>query len=530
MPSFNLADLFEIVADAVPDRLALVAGDTRLTYAELDARANRVAAVLAEAGVGPGDRVSILSVNRAEWLEAQIAAFKLRAAPVNVNYRYTAGELAHVIGDSGSAAVVGERGPLSRLGDARDRLPELRSVLVLEDGSEEEVPGGAAYEEALAAASPARVPAERSGDDLFLLYTGGTTGLPKGVMWRSEDMFFQGMGGGNMVGEPIQRPEQAGENALAGGLTIMCNAPLMHAAGIWVSWAALTSGSKLVLWSEPSFSAAGILEVAAREGAQVMTTIGDTMARPIADFLEANPGAYDLSSLLVVATGGSVTSPDVKERLQRALPSLMTVLDPIGGSETGTAARAVEPGPDGTPRFMPQPDAAVLDEKLRRIEPGSDEIGVFARSGRIPIGYWNDPVKTAATFVTDADGVRWSLQGDMMRVDAEGNMVLLGRGSTVVNTGGEKVYVEEVEGALKSHPAVYDALVVGVPDERLGQRVTAVVSVSGPVDEEELRGHCREVIAGYKIPKRIHVVDEVRRTPSGKADYPWAKRTAAELG
>ncbi len=530
MPSFNLADLFELVADAVPDRLALVAGDTRLTYAELEARANRTAAALAAAGVGPGDRVSILSVNRAEWLETQIAAYKLRAAPVNVNYRYTAGELAHVIGDSGSAALVGERGPLARLTSVRDTLPDLRYVLVLEDGTDGEVPGSVGYEEALAAASPGRVPAERSGDDLFLLYTGGTTGLPKGVMWRSEDIFFQAMGGGNMVGDPIQRPGQAAENALAGGLTIMCNAPLMHAAGIWVCWAALLSGSKLVLWSRPSFSAAGILEVAAREGVQVMTVIADVMARPIVELLEAEPGAYDLSSLLVVATGGSVTSPGVKERLHRAIPSLMMILDPIGGSETGTAARAIEPGPDGVPRFAPQPDAAVLDEKLRRIEPGSQEIGVFARSGRIPIGYWNDEAKTAATFVTDADGVRWALQGDMMRVDAEGNMILLGRGSGVVNTGGEKVYAEEVEAALKSHPAVYDVLVVGVPDERLGQRVTAVVSLSSPAGEEELRDHCRLTLAGYKVPRRIHVVDEVRRTPSGKADYRWAKETAATLG
>lgn len=530
MPSFNLADLFELVADAVPDRLALVAGDVRLTFAELDARADRVAAVLAEAGVGPGDRVSILSPNRAEWLETQLAAFKLRAAAVNVNYRYTAGELAHVIGDSGSAALVGERSLLARLQPVRDRLPELRRVLVLEDGDDTPIPDSTDYEEALAAAAPGRAPAERSGDDLFLLYTGGTTGLPKGVMWRSEDIFFQAMGGGNMVGDPIERPEQAAENAKAGGLTIMCNAPLMHAAGIWVSWAALISGSKLVLWSGPSFSADGILEVASREGAQVMTVIADVMARPIVALLEARPDAYDLSSLLVVATGGSVTTPGVKDRLRRAIPSLMMILDPIGGSETGTAARSVDPGPDGVPRFAPQPDAAVLDDKLRRIEPGSDEIGVFARSGRIPIGYWNDPAKTAATFVTDADGVRWALQGDMMRVDAEGNMVLLGRGSTVVNTGGEKVYAEEVETALKSHPAVYDALVVGVPDELLGQRVTAVVSLSAETGEEELREHCRGVLAGYKVPKRIHVVDEVHRTASGKADYRWAKAAATERG
>jgi len=531
MPSFNLADLFEIVADAVPDRLALVAGDVRLTYAELEARANKAAAALAEAGVGPGDRVSILSFNRAEWVEAQLAAYKLRAAPVNVNYRYTAGELAHVIKDSGSAALVAERSLAARLGPARAELPDLKYVMVLEDGDDSEIPDSVGYEEALAGASPERVPVERSGDDLFLLYTGGTTGLPKGVMWRCEDIFFQAMGGGDMLGEPIGRPEQAAENATGKDpVTIMCNAPLMHAAGIWIAWAALSSGWKLVLWSEQSFSPAGVLEVASREGVQLMTMVGDAMARPVADYLEANPGVHDLSSLMIIAAGGSATSPDVKERLHRAIPSLLMYVEPLGGSETGTAARAVDVGPDGVKRFAPQPDAAVLNEKLQRVQPGSDEIGVFARCGRIPIGYWNDPEKTAATFVTDADGVRWSLQGDMMKVDAEGNMILLGRGSTVVNTGGEKVYVDEVEAVLKAHPAVYDALVVGVPDDRLGQRVTAVISVTSPVTEEELREHCREQLAGYKVPKRVHVVDEVVRTPTGKADYRWARETAVARG
>ncbi|MCD0449575.1 acyl-CoA synthetase [Actinocorallia sp. API 0066] len=528
MPSFNLADLFEIVADAAPDRLALVAGDARRTYADLEARANRAAAALAAAGVGPGDRVAILSYNRAEWLEAQIAAFKLRAAAVNVNYRYTAGELAHVIADSGAKALVAERSLAARLNGVRDTLPELRQILLIEDGDDSDVPGAEGYEEALAAASPERVSAERSGDDLFLLYTGGTTGLPKGVMWRAEDMFFQAMGGGRMIGDPVTRPEEAGENAAAGGLTIMVTAPLMHAAGIWISWAAFTSGSTLVLWTGRSFDTTAVLRVAEAEQVQVMNLVGDAMARPIADLLSADAAAFDLSSLLVLACGGSATSPDVKERLTAALPHLMTVLDAMGGSETGVAAAGVEPDEHGNARFAGRPGMAVLDEKLRPIQPGSNEIGVFARSGRIPIGYWNDPDKTAATFVTDADGVRWALQGDMARVDAEGFMVLLGRGSTVINSGGEKVYAEEVETAVKSHPSVYDALVVGVPDERFGQRVAAVVATTAPLDAEELRDHCRRTLAGYKVPREVRFVAEVRRTPTGKADYRWAKQAALE--
>ncbi|GAB2837644.1 acyl-CoA synthetase [Actinocorallia aurea] len=530
MPSFNLADLFEIVADAVPDNLALVAGDSRLTYRELDARANRAAAALAAGGVGPGDRVAILSYNRAEWLEAQIAAFKLRAGTVNVNYRYTSGELAHVIADSGAKALVAERSLAARLTEVRDTLPELTDILVLEDGSDAEIPGSRSYEEAVSAASPDRVAIERSGDDLFMLYTGGTTGLPKGVVWRAEDMFFTAMGGGRMIGDPISRPEEAAEVAAAGGLTIMVNAPLMHAAGVWICWAALTGGSKLVIWSGRSFDTTAVLRVAEAEGAQVMSLVGDAMARPVADLLTADPKAFDLSSLLVLACGGSATSPDVKAKLNAALPGLMTILDAMGGSETGVAAAGIEPDEFGNARFAPREGMAVLDSDLRPITPGSDEIGVFARKGRIPIGYWNDPVKTAATFVTDADGVRWSIQGDMARVDAEGNMVLLGRGSTVVNTGGEKVYAEEVETAVKSHPSVYDALIVGVPDERFGQRVAAVVSTNGPVTAEELREHCRTTLAGYKVPRDVHFVPEVQRTPTGKADYKWAKATALEAG
>jgi acyl-CoA synthetase (AMP-forming)/AMP-acid ligase II len=345
------------------------------------------------------------------------------------------------------------------------------------------------------------------------------------VMWRSEDIFFAAMGGGNMVGEPITTVAQAGENAAAGGLTIMVNAPLMHGAGMWVAWAALTSGSKLVLWSEPGFRAADVLDLTVREGVQVMVLVGDAMARPLVEEIER--GSYDLSALFAITTGGSVTSPDVKERLRAALPSLAIILDAVGGSETGAAGQGIDPGPDGRPRFLLRPGVAVLDEKLRPVAPGSEEIGVFARSGRIPLGYWKDEAKTAATFVTDADGVRWALQGDMAKVDAEGNLILLGRGSTVINTGGEKVFVEEVEAALKAHPAVYDALVVGVPDERLGQRVTAVLSLAGEdPGVEALRDHCRDRLAGYKIPREIHVVGEVRRTPSGKADYGWARQTA----
>ncbi|MFC6884231.1 MULTISPECIES: acyl-CoA synthetase [Actinomadura] len=524
--SFNLADLFEIVADAVPDKLALVAGDARLTYRELDERANRAAHHLAAAGIGPGDHVSILAYNRAEWIETQIAAWKLRAVPVNVNYRYTADELAYVIGDSESAALVGERSLIARLGAARGELGRLRHVLVIEDGSDDEV-DGARYEEALAAASPDRDFAERSSDDLYLLYTGGTTGMPKGVMWRCEDIFMSAMFGGNLLGDPVSKPEELGTKALDGGVTTMVCAPMMHGAGMWVAWIALTSGSTLVLWTGRRFDTAAVLEVAERESAQVLLLVGDVMARPIADRLAAAPGAHDLSNVIAIGTGGAATSPDVKARLHELIPSLLVVLDAFGGSETGASGQAVEPAADGSPRFMPRSaDVAVLDESLRRVPPGSDAIGQLARTGRIPLGYWKDEAKTAKTFVTGADGERWALQGDMARVDADGSIILLGRGSLVINTGGEKVFVEEVEAALKTHPAVYDALVVGVPDDRLGSRVAAAVSLAAgaaPVTPDELITHCRTAMAGYKVPRDIRIVDEVKRSPAGKADYRWAR-------
>jgi fatty-acyl-CoA synthase len=525
--SFNHADLFEIVADAAGDRVAVVSGDARLTFRELEERANRLAHHLIAAGTEPGDRVAILSYNRVEWLEAQIGAYKVRAVPINVNYRYTADELAYVIADSEAAVLVGERSLIARLGRARDGLKHLRHVIVIEDGSDDGVPDSTRYEEALAAASPDRDFPGRSSDDLYILYTGGTTGKPKGVMWRQEDVFFGAMGGGNMLGDPITDPGELAGKAAAGGPPIMVCAPLMHGAGMWVAWVALTSGAPLVLWTEHNFDADRVLRIAAKERAAMLVVVGDAMARPLADQLPK--GQYDLSGLLAIVTGGSITSPDVKQRLQEGIPSLLTILDAMGGSETGAPAQGVEPGPDGAPRFRIKPEVAVLGADLMPVEPGSDTIGVFAKTGRIPLGYWNDEAKTAATFVTGPDGRRWALQGDMARLDSDGFMVLLGRGSLVINTGGEKVFVEEVEIALKSHPDVYDALVVGIPDERFVSRVAAVVSpVPGrTVDVDALREHCRATLAGFKVPREIFSVDEVRRTPSGKADYRWAREVAA---
>ncbi|MGK5552131.1 AMP-binding protein [Actinomadura kijaniata] len=505
MRSFNLADLFEIVADACPDRTALVAAggpEARLTYAGLDARANRAAHHLAAAGVGPGDRVGVLSHNRAEWLETMIACFKLRAAPVNVNHRYVADELTYLLGDAGCVALVAEQDLLP--GVRRDRLPDLRHVVAI-DGD---------YEEALAAASPERDFGPRSSDDPYLLYTGGTTGLPKGVLWRCEDVFVAAMGGGNFGGDPVRDPEELAACADREPLRMQVHAPLMHGGGQWSTWITLTTGGTVVLWTGRRFDAAAALRLAERERSQILMLVGDGMARPVAD--ELATGRHPGLAVFAFGSGGAPLSPDVRERLLAAVPGSY-VSDNLGGSETGAMGAAEPSG-----RFRLGPEFAVLDDGLRPVPPGGE--GIVARTGHIPAAYWNDPDKTAATFVTGPDGRRWALQGDHARVAEDGTVTLLGRGSLVINTGGEKVFAEEVEQVLRAHPAVTDAIVVGAPDERLGRRVTAVVAASGtPPPEAELSAHCRRHLAGYKTPRAYRFVAEIRRTPVGKPDYAWAR-------
>lgn len=521
--SYNLADLLEILAEAGPERPALVAGDERRTYRELNERASRVGHHLAAAGVRPDEHVAILAHNRAEWIEAMLGIFKIRAVPIPVNFRYVAGELHHVLSDSDSVALVGERSLLAKVEEVRADLPKLRHVLVLEDGSDAAIPGAVEYEKALADAASGDDFPERGNDDRYVMYTGGTTGYPKGVEWRCEDIFFGALGGGNVLGDPIASPEAIAANADQPPMAVLDCAPVMHGAGQWVAFMGLFSGAKVVLYTDHAFDPAEALRLLAREQANVLMVVGDVMARPLAKELGA--GEHDTSSLFAIASGGAPLTEGAKDELKAHLPNV-AFLDNYGASETGACGPSVG-GKEGTARFMMKPGITVLDDDLKPVRPG--EIGRLARSGHIPLGYYNDPAKTASTFFTDADGVRWSVPGDFASLEEDGTIVLLGRGSLMINTGGEKVYPEEVEVALKDHPDVYDVVVVGLPDERFGQRVAAVVAPRPGTAPtlEELGAHCRDRLAGYKLPRQITLVDEVQRTAVGKSDYKWAREVFA---
>ncbi|MEV4570987.1 acyl-CoA synthetase [Nonomuraea sp. NPDC049419] len=517
--TYNLADLLEILAAADPDRPALVAGDVRLSYGDLNARASRVGHHLERVGIEPGDHVAILAYNRAEWLESMFGIHKIRAVPIPVNYRYVAAELRHVLADSDSAAIIGERSLLARVEEVRGDLPKLRHVIVLEDGGEETIPGGMPYEKALAAASPADDFPPRSSDDRYIMYTGGTTGYPKGVEWRCEDIFFGALGGGSSGNTPISRPAEIAEAADQPGTVILNCAPVMHGAGQWMTLMGLFIGAKVVLYTERAFDPEQALDLLCAEGANVVMIVGDAMGRPIAS--ELAKGRHDTGPLYALSSGGAPLTPAVRDALRDQLPHVRFV-DSYGASETGVGGASAAGRSTGTARFTMGPDCTVLDDDLRVVAPG--EIGKLARSGHIPLGYYNDPVKTAATFFTDSAGTRWSIPGDFATLEPDGTIVLLGRGSLVINSGGEKIFPEEVEASLKEHPDVCDAIVVGVPDERFGQKVAAVIS-SHPGKEillEDLHAFLADRIAGFKLPRELKLVTEVKRTAVGKPDYRWA--------
>jgi len=519
---FNLADLYEIVADHVPDRVALVAGDRRATYAELDRRANRFAHALIARGVRPGEWVGIHSYNRAEWIEAFIGCFKARVVPINVNYRYVAEELRYLFDNADLTALVYEAEFGPRVEPILAELPLLRTLIRLDDetGTTDSL-GADDYDVALADASPERDFAPRSPDDLYVLYTGGTTGMPKGVLWRGEDIFFAALGGGNYGGPGITAPERIVDAIGEHQMCTMAFAPLMHGNAQWTSLATLFGGNKLVLNCQRRMDATALWETCDAEAINSLSIVGDAMARPLVDALaDREPPA----SVVAIVSGGAILSPAIKHEFNTRMPNVM-ILDSFGASETG-ANGAVDITDKG-PKFRMNEWTTVIGDDLAVVETG--ETGMLARRGHVPLGYYKDESKTAATFVTAPDGTRWAIPGDRAVRESDGTITVLGRGSQCINSGGEKIFPEEVEAALKSHPAVFDATVVGRADERWGEHVCAVVEFRSGLtaDLDALAAHCRDHIAGYKVPRSLVVVDEMVRSPSGKPDYRWAKELAS---
>jgi len=538
--AYNIADLFEHTVDSVADREVLVVGEQRRTYAQLEARANQLAHHLAAQGIGAGDHIGVYGSNSVEWIEAALAAYKVRAVPVNVNYRYVEEELKYLFDNADVKAVVYDQEFAPRILAVRESLPVLEHLIHIDDGGPADAEalaslGSVPFEEAMASGSPERDFAERSDDDRYIIYTGGTTGMPKGVVWRHEDVFFA-LGGGidaysnERVADEWSLADKA--KAVEHPLRSLTLPPLMHGAAQWGFLRFAFEGNLVVMLSK--FDAQEVWRTIEREGINSVAITGDAMARPMIDALEemGGPEALDLSSMFVLASTAAIFSPTVKDQYLELFPNLM-LIDAIGSSETGangmrTVAKGDTQNSGGGPTVTAARDAVVLDEEHNEIPAGTGQQGRLARRGNVPVAYYKDPAKSAETFVVGPSGDRYALAGDMAILEADGTITLLGRGSQCINSGGEKIFPEEVESALKAHPAVFDAIVVGVPDERWGQRVSAVVQPREGQSPtlEDLATHCRGYVAGYKVPKEVHLVSEVVRSPSGKPDYPWAGKVA----
>jgi acyl-CoA synthetase (AMP-forming)/AMP-acid ligase II len=531
----NLAAVHEAIAAVIPDRECIVWRDRRLTWADVTDRSRRLAALLRAHGLGsrrplagcepwesPHDHVALYLHNGNEYLEALLGAAKARCVGVNVNYRYVAEELHHVLADSSASAIVYHGAFAETLAEVLPSLPHLRLLIQVDDGDGTPLlPGAVAYEAALAAAEPTP-PTHLSPDDLYILYTGGTTGLPKGVLWRQADFLAACLG----VAETTETLVTA---AAAGSLRALPAPPFMHGAAHWNALSAWLAGGTVVIQDDPvRLDAADVLDTIAREQVTSLLIVGDAFARPLVDALHA--GDHDVSGLRFLLTGGAVLSATVKEDLLALVPHLH-IVDVLGSSETGRQGvqRSDRRRGAASGTFDRSPTAVVLSEDLtRRLDPGDPELGWLAQTGRVPLGYLGDPDKTARTFPV-VGGVRHAVAGDRARLLADGSLELHGRDSVTINTGGEKVFAEEVEQALKRHPAVFDAVVVGRPSERWGQEVVGVVQLRGghAPSDDDLRAAAAPHLARYKLPKAFVRVPKIERSPSGKPDYRWAADAVA---
>ncbi|AKS34031.1 acyl-CoA synthetase [Mycolicibacterium goodii] len=542
--SFDLSTVFSTVARAIPDQTFVVWRDRRLTYSQFDARVDGFARFLVSAGLGVHteraelaghesgqDHLGIYLRNGNEYLEAMVGSYRARVAPFNVSYRYVEDELLYLLTDSNARALVFNAEFAPRVAAIRDRLPSLAVLIqVADDSGNELLPGAVDYDAILSTSEPDGAMPTPSGDDLYILYTGGTTGMPKGVLWRQHDIFLSSMGGRpfgaeNFLSSYAELADKA--RSSAGAMSMLMIPPLMHGAAQWASFTAITMGGKLVIPDDVvRLRPDEALRLAERERVMSIPVVGDAIARPLIDEIET--GNYDLSGLITISNGGAPMSPTVRSRILAALPHLM-LLDAVGASESGAQMSAYTTTGAETPTatFTPQPDTAVVSEDLTRVLGPGEGGGWLARRDLIPLGYLGDAAKTARTFPT-VDGVRWSVPGDRANVLPDGRIQLLGRDSVTINSGGEKIFVEEVERAIAAHPAIYDVVVVGRPSERWGSEVVAVVQFAedASATDDELVEVCARSIARYKIPKAFIRTAQIVRSPAGKADYRWARDVA----
>jgi acyl-CoA synthetase (AMP-forming)/AMP-acid ligase II len=540
---FTVPAVTAAVAAAIGDRELVIQGDRRYTYAQVTERSHRLAAYLHSRGLGchtersvlaghevGQDLVGLYAYNGSEFIEALLGAFQARVAPFNVNFRYVKNELQYLLAVAGATALIYHAAFAPRVAEVLPELPQLRVLIQIADNSGNDLVYGAVdYETIVGSGSATPPPVQHSPDDLYVLYTGGTTGMPKGVLWRQHDIFMTSFGGRNlMTGETVGSIDEIVAQVAAGpGTKLLILPPLIHGAAQWSAMMAITTGQTLVFPTVVDhLDADDVVRTIEREKVAAVTVVGDAMARPLLAAIEK--GIADVSSLAVVANGGALLTPYVKQRLIDALANVV-VVDGVGASETGAQMHHLSTnGAVSTGTFNAGPDTFVVAEDLGSIrQPGHDGMGWLAQCGYVPLGYKGDAAKTAATFPV-IDGVRYAVPGDRARHRADGSIELLGRDSVTINSGGEKVFVEEVETAIASHPAVADVVVAGRPSERWGQEVVAVVALAdgADADAEELIAHAAKSLARYKLPKAIVFRSVIERSPSGKADYRWAREQA----
>jgi acyl-CoA synthetase (AMP-forming)/AMP-acid ligase II len=531
------ATVWESVSDAVPDAPAVTNGQTTRTWREFDDRASRLAAAYLDAGLQPDSKVALYLYNGNEYLEAQYGCFKMRGVAINVNYRYLDDELWYLLDNSDAEALVYHTSLGDRVARVVDRLPGIKLLIEVDDGGESLGDRSVRYDDVITGSDPMPRIA-RSEDDIYMLYTGGTTGMPKGVMYPIGDHtgFFA-----NLVFPAIGLPptEDAAEIGPIvselheqGGATVsVTGAPLMHGTGLWLgAMMHLAAGGHVVTLTSRSLDAHELLTTIEQHRCSHATIVGDSFSKPIIAALDEAVGRgspYDTSSLKMIISSGVMWTTEVKEELLERIPQLI-LFDAIGSTEGSMGNQVTMRGARSeTAKFEKGPNTKVFKEDDTEVVPGSGEIGMVAAGGMVPLGYFKDPEKSARTFRT-IDGVRYSFPGDLAQIAADGTLVLLGRGSQVINSGGEKIYPEEVEEAVKRHDGVVDCLVVGVDDDRFGQAVTAVASLAPDIEatEAEVIATVKQQLAGYKAPKRVVFVDEVPRAPNGKADYRAARELA----